>query len=193
MLYLASQSPRRAELLRQIGIKFDIIDGDVDETPVENESPAQTVARLSLQKALKGVQQLADMQPDDWVLASDTLIEIDNQVIGKPESEAHCRQILELLSGKEHQVLSAIALVGKQGDIHQATSYNKIKFRQIRPEEIAQYCQLEEPRDKAGAYAIQGHAAIFIENLQGSYSGVMGLPLYETAQILQKVGFNLLG
>lgn len=193
MLYLASQSPRRAELLRQIGIKFDIIDSDVDETPVEHESPAQTVARLSLQKALKGVQQLADMQPDDWVLASDTLIEIDNQVIGKPESEKHCRQILELLSGKEHQVLSAIALVGKQGDIHQATSYNKIKFRQIRPEEIVQYCQLKEPRDKAGAYAIQGHAAIFIENLQGSYSGVMGLPLYETAQILQKVGFNLLG
>lgn len=193
MLYLASQSPRRAELLRQIGIKFDIIDGEIDEAPIDHESPSQTVARLSLQKAIKGVQQLTNMQSDDWVLASDTLIAIDNRVIGKPESELHCRQILTLLSAQEHQVLSAVALVGKEGEIHQATSYNKIKFRNIRPEEIEQYCQLEEPRDKAGAYAIQGHAAIFIENLQGSYSAVMGLPLYETAQLLQKVGFNLLG
>ena len=193
MLYLASQSPRRAELLRQIGIQFDIIDGDIDETPKENESPAQTVARLSLQKAKKGTQQLPDLQSNDWVLASDTLIAIDDRVIGKPESELHCREILQLLSAREHQVLTAIALVNKQGEIHQATSYNKIRFRNIRPQEIEQYCQLQEPRDKAGAYAIQGRAAIFIENLQGSYSAVMGLPLFETAQLLQKVGFNLLG
>jgi septum formation protein len=192
MLYLASQSPRRAELLRQIGIKFDIIDGDIDETPIEHESPSETVARLSRLKALKGYQQLTNKQPDDWVLASDTLIEIQHRVIGKPESEQHCRQILSLLSGKEHQVLSGIALVGNQGEIHQTTSYNRIKFRNIRPEEIEQYCTLDEPRDKAGAYAIQGKAAIFIEYLQGSYSSVMGLPLYETAQLLQKVGFNLL-
>lgn len=192
MLYLASQSPRRAELLRQIGIKFDIIDGEIDETPIEHESPSETVARLSRQKALKGVQQLTNMQPEDWVLASDTLIEIQGRVIGKPESEQNCRQILSLLSGKEHQVLSAIALVGNQGEIHQTISYNRIKFRNIRPEEIEQYCQLAEPKDKAGAYAIQGLAAIFVENLQGSYSSVMGLPLYETAQLLEKVGFNLL-
>lgn len=192
MLYLASQSPRRAELLRQIGIKFDIIDGEIDETPIEHESPSETVARLSRQKALKGGQQLTNMQPDDWVLASDTLIEIQGRVIGKPESEQNCRQILSLLSGKEHQVLSAIALVGNQGEIHQTISYNRIKFRNIRPEEIEQYCQLAEPKDKAGAYAIQGLAAIFVENLQGSYSSVMGLPLYETAQLLEKVGFNLL-
>ncbi len=192
MLYLASQSPRRAELLRQIGVKFDMINGDIDETPFEHESPSETVARLSLQKALKGYQQLTNIQSGDWVLASDTLIEIQGRVIGKPESEHHCWDILNLLSGKEHQVLTAIALVGNKGEIHQTTSYNRIKFRNIRPEEIEQYCQLEEPRDKAGAYAIQGKAAIFIENLQGSYSSVMGLPLYETAQLLQKVGFNLL-
>ncbi len=192
MLYLASQSPRRAELLRQIGVKFDMINGDIDETPIEHESPSETVARLSRQKALKGYQQLTNIQSDDWVLASDTLIEIQSRVIGKPESENHCREILNLLSGKEHQVLTAIALVGNKGEIHQTTSYNRIKFRNIRPEEIEQYCQLEEPKDKAGAYAIQGKAAIFIENLQGSYSSVMGLPLYETAQLLQKVGFNLL-
>jgi septum formation protein len=268
MLYLASQSPRRAELLRQIGVKFDMINGDIDETPIEHESPSETVARLSRQKAIKGYQQLTNiqgtsknsdffvsarkhrtddcmdaggrvkqdartenrsvydiheeslprersecfgyssteltpqsrkktifrgaLQADDWVLASDTLIEIQGRVIGKPESENHCREILHLLSGKEHQVLTAIALVGNKGEIHQTTSYNRIKFRNIRPEEIEQYCQLEEPKDKAGAYAIQGKAAIFIENLQGSYSSVMGLPLYETAQLLQKVGFNLL-
>jgi septum formation protein len=192
MLYLASQSPRRAELLRQIGIKFDIIDGEIDETPIAHESPSETVARLSLQKALKGYQQLTEIQADDWVLASDTLIEIHDKVIGKPESTQQCRQILELLSGQEHQVLSAIALVGCKGEIHQTTSYNRIKFRNIRPEEIEQYCKLDEPRDKAGAYAIQGKAAIFIEYLEGSYSSVMGLPLYETAQLLQQVGFNLL-
>ncbi len=192
MLYLASQSPRRAELLRQIGIKFNIIDGEIDEIPIEHESPSETAARLSRQKALKGCQQLTNMQSDDWVLASDTLIEIQGRVIGKPESEHNCREILSLLSGKEHQVLSAIALVGKKGEIYQTTSYNRIKFRNLRPEEIERYCHLEEPRDKAGAYAIQGKAAIFIENMQGSYSSVMGLPLYETAQLLQKVGFNLL-
>jgi septum formation protein len=192
MLYLASQSPRRAELLRQIGIKFDIICGEIDETLIEHESPSETVARLSRQKAFKGCQHLTNMQSGDWVLASDTLIEIQGRVIGKPESEQNCREILSLLSGKEHQVLSAIALVGKQGEIHQTISYNRIKFRNIRPEEIEQYCKLAEPKDKAGAYAIQGLAAIFVENLQGSYSSVMGLPLYETAQLLQKVGFNLL-
>jgi septum formation protein len=192
MLYLASQSPRRAELLRQIGVKFDIINGDIDETPVEHESPSETVARLSRQKALKGYQQLSSTHSDDWVLASDTLIEIEDRVIGKPESAHNCQEILSLLSGKEHRVLTAIALVGKQGEIHQTTSYNRIKFRNLRSEEIELYCQLEEPRDKAGAYAIQGKAAIFIENLQGSYSSVMGLPLFETAQLLQKVGFNLL-
>lgn len=192
MLYLASQSPRRAELLQQIGVEFDIIDGDIDETPLQHETPSETVARLSRLKALKGRQQLTHMQADDWVLASDTLIEIQGRVIGKPESEHHCRDILSQLSGQQHQVLSAIALVGKEGEILQTTSYNTIKFRSIRADEIEQYCRLQEPKDKAGAYAIQGRAAIFIEYLQGSYSSVMGLPLYETAQLLQQAGFNLL-
>lgn len=192
MLYLASQSPRRAELLRQIGIKFDIIDSIIDETAHAHETPSELVLRLSREKAQHGRRQLSGMQKGDWVLASDTLIVMNDQVIGKPDSEQHCVQILSLLSGKEHQVFSAVALVGVDGETHDAISCNRIRFRNIRAVEIEQYCQLMEPRDKAGAYAIQGKAAIFIENLQGSYSAVMGLPLFETAQLLQRVGFNLL-
>jgi septum formation protein len=192
MLYLASQSPRRAELLRQIGIKFEIIDGNIDETALQQELPAELVQRLSRLKALQGRQQLTNMKAGDWVLASDTVIVIDDQVIGKPDSEQHCCEILELLSGRQHLVLSAVALVGQQGEIHQAITENRIKFRNIQPEEIQRYCQSPEPKDKAGAYAIQGRGAIFIENLQGSYSAVMGLPLFETAQLLHKVGFSLL-
>jgi septum formation protein len=191
MLYLASCSPRRAELLRQIGIEFDIIDGEIDETARLGETPAQLVSRLSIEKAYAGRDKLGALAADDWVLASDTMIAIDDTIIGKPQSSEDCRKILQQLSARQHEVYSAVALVGAEGDAQHALSVNRIKFRTIRADEIAGYCASEEPMDKAGAYAIQGRAAVFIERLEGSYSAVMGLPLYETEQLLHQVGFRV--
>lgn len=191
MLYLASSSPRRAELLRQIGVKFEIIEASIDESAEPGESARELVNRLCREKALKGRQQLHAMQPGDLVLAADTLIHLHGQLIGKPESEGHCRAILEQLSGQTHQVLSAVALVDASGQLHEKCTSNEITFRHLQDDEIHRYCASDEPHDKAGAYAIQGRAAIFIEHLSGSYSSVMGLPLFETAQLLRQAGYDL--
>lgn len=191
MIYLASSSPRRAELLSQIGVKFDIIRFDIDETPMNGESVAQLVQRLSREKAIQGRKVLSDMQTDDLILAADTLISFQEKVLGKPTSEQHCCSMLRQLSGQQHQVFTAIALINQQGQISEACRTNEIRFRDLDDLEIEQYCQSAEPFDKAGAYAIQGKAAIFIEHLEGSYSAVMGLPLFETARLLQQVGYNL--
>lgn len=190
MIYLASSSPRRAELLNQIKVEFTIVKLDIDETAREAETAEQLVMRLSAEKARKSLQLIPVMTVDDLVLAADTVISLGGQILGKPSSTQHCCRMLTVLSGQTHQVLSAIAVVDSKGRLWQQCSVNEITFRHLEEYEVQQYCQLEEPMDKAGAYAIQGKAAVFIEHLSGSYSSVMGLPLFETAQLLKQAGYS---
>jgi len=191
MIYLASSSPRRAELLAQIGVKFKILRVDIDESAADQESARRLATRLSRQKAEQARQQLGNMQPDDLILAADTLISLEGEILGKPQSCADCEAMLSSLSARQHQVISAVALIDAQGEMTQSCTSNEIVFRSLTTGEIRQYCRSGEPLDKAGSYAIQGFAAIFIEHLSGSYSSVMGLPLFETAQLLQQAGYAL--
>lgn len=193
MLYLASSSPRRAELLRQIGVEFDIIHVDIDESAGKGETIDELVTRLSTEKAIQGLQLVSKLQAHDLILAADTLIGVDGRIIGKPRSKPHCCEILALLSGRTHQVYSAVALAGPQAAVEIASTVSEITFRTLMDEEIMQYCDDVEPMDKAGAYAIQGRAAMFVQHLSGSYSAVMGLPLYETALLLNQAGFSITG
>ena len=192
-MYLASSSPRRTELLKQIGVKFDIIRVDIDESVQQGEPIEHLVTRLSREKAIKGHQLISKMQAPDLVLAADTLIGLDDRIIGKPESSQHCCEILMRLSGRKHQVYSAVALAGADGAVKERLTVNEIAFRALTEREIRQYCDGDEPMDKAGAYAIQGEAAMFIQHLSGSYSAVMGLPLYETALLLDEAGYRITG
>ena len=193
MLYLASSSPRRAELLRQIGVKFDIIDVSIDESAQAGESVENQVIRLSREKALAGRSKLVMMNSGDLVLAADTLIELDGDCVGKPESRKQCAEILKRLSGRQHRVHSAVAAATHEGVVNHRLNTSEIQFRALSSPEINQYCHSPEPMDKAGAYAIQGKAAIFIQHLKGSYSAVMGLALFETAQLLQQAGYKISG
>ncbi len=191
MILLASRSPRRAELLRQIGVEFDILPVDIDESPRPGEEAEALVLRLAEEKARAGLQQCGRLGDADRILSADTLIHLDGEIIGKPADEADCRRILQRLSGRGHEVLSAVALGDASGRISSALSRSLIFFRRLDEDEIRRYCKSEEPRDKAGAYAIQGRAAIFIERIEGSYSGVMGLPLFETAALLREQGIHI--
>ena len=190
MLYLASKSPRRAELLRQIGVKFAIIDIEIDESARDGEAVTDLVQRLSCDKARYAREWCQGMGEDDLILAADTLIHLHGQIIGKPESEQDCRDILQRLSGQTHEVVTAVALIDYQGELEHRVSRNEISFRSLTGAEIEAYCASTEPHDKAGAYAIQGKAAMFIHHMTGSYSAVMGLPLFETAELLQQAGLR---
>ncbi len=184
MLYLASRSPRRAELLRQIGVTFRPLPADIDETPRPDEPPAAYVRRMAEEKARAGLGMLSG---DDGavVLGADTAVILDDRILGKPRDRQDAMRMLAELSGRSHQVISAVSLVGigKQASRLQIST---VRFRALAREEIEAYCRTAEPMDKAGAYAIQGHAAVFVEHLEGSYSGVMGLPLLETWQLLKE-------
>ncbi len=188
-IVLASASPRRQELLRQIGVQFVQQVAEIDETPRDNESPQAYVTRLALEKARAVHARLGD--DGIPVLGADTAVVVDEDILGKPRDRAHAAEMLRKLSGREHRVLSAVALVGK----HEASalSESRVRFRPLDEDEIAAYWRTGEPEGKAGGYAVQGIGAIFIERLQGSYSGVMGLPLYETARLLQEFGIRLPG
>ena len=189
-IYLASASPRRRELLKQIGVRYRLLLVDVDETPIALESPQDYVCRLALEKARAGWQQLEE--PDKRpVLGADTAVVINGQILGKPADKDHAIEMLMSLSGHTHQVMSGLALVDEN---RQKTRINTslVTFRDLSKAECEAYWHTGEPVDKAGSYAIQGRAAMFISDLSGSYSGVMGLPLYETAELLQNVGVNLL-
>ncbi len=180
---LASASPRRQELLRQIGVPFQVVNHQVPETLRDHESAEQFVTRLAREKARDVVRrQPADASP--VVLGADTVVVCDDRILGKPVDGEHALQMLSLLSAREHHVLSAVAVVSRD-HCREALSATKVEFRRLDPAELEAYWQSGEPRDKAGAYAIQGRAAVFVRNLQGSYSGVMGLPLYETAELLE--------
>lgn len=184
-VYLASTSPRRRELLTQIGVDFLVINGDVDERMMWQESPEHYVRRVALAKAMAGWDTLkADWRP---VLAADTAVVLETgQVLGKPENPQQAREFLLQLSAKPHQVLSAVAVVWQQQH-WVALQTNEVHFKQLTEAEIDWYLSTGEGVDKAGGYAVQGLAAMFIKHIRGSYSGVMGLPLFETSQLLQQV------
>ncbi len=185
-LYLASVSPRRAELLRQIGVDFAVIPAEVDERGLDGEASEEQVLRLALAKARTGWAR-GERIHDRPVLGADTLVVLEGTVFGKPRDRADALAMLAALSGRVHAVLSAVALV--RGDVEQARlSVSRVRFRAITAEEAERYWATGEPVDKAGAYAIQGLGAVFVERLEGSYSGVMGLPLFETAELLARFG-----
>ncbi len=158
---------------------------DIDETRAATESPAEYVCRMALTKARIATEQIGGQGEACAVLAADTTIALDGDTIGKPANREQCCKILRQLSGRQHLVLSAVALAVR-GNVASRLSQNQVSFRTLSESEIESYCATEEPMDKAGAYAIQGKAAIFIEHLEGSYSAVMGLPLYETAELLRE-------
>ena len=193
-IYLASRSPRRRELLAQIGVRFHLLlfrarpgeDADVDETPAAGELPMAYVERLARAKAEAGWRRLMQRNlPQAPVLAADTTVALAGRIFGKPSSRDDAAAMLAALSDTEHEVLTAIAL--KLGErLESAVSRSTVRFRKLSAEEIRLYVATGECDDKAGAYAIQGRAARFIVELHGSYSGVMGLPLFETAQLLER-------
>jgi septum formation protein len=200
-IYLASKSPRRRDLLRQIGVHFDALifrsgergeDADVDETPFPDEAVERYVERLALAKAEAGMRRVLwrKMLPRP-VLAADTTLEVDGEIVGKPRDAADAHAILTRLSGRRHRVLTAVA-VSDGERTRSRLSISEVSFRILSEHDIRRYIATSEPFDKAGAYAIQGHAAIFIDEIHGSYSGIMGLPLFETAALLDTFGHPIL-
>ncbi len=179
-VYLASASPRRAELLRQLGVEFRVHPAELDELRLTGERPGAYVERLAAAKAATVHAELAAEVP---VVGADTVVVCEGQVLGKPADSAGAMDMLARLSGKMHEVLSAVAVSDGQST-RTRLSVSKVRFRPTTLEERAAYCVTREPLDKAGAYGIQGLAAAFVEYLEGSYSGVMGLPLFETAELL---------
>lgn len=192
-IYLASQSPRRRELLKQIGVNFGVLllrtnprrAMDVDETPHAGEPPEDYVRRVCRAKAEAGYAALTLRNlPPFPVLAADTAVVLDGKVFGKPDNAEQAAAMLRQLSGCEHQVFSAVAIASDE-HVEAALSVSTVRFAPLDEERIHRYLLTLEYMDKAGGYAIQGHAGAFVEHISGSYSGVMGLPLFETVQLLQ--------
>jgi septum formation protein len=188
-LYLASGSPRRAALLQQIGVAFEVLSVEVDETMVGAEAPADYALRLAMEKARAGWHALPPGRQRP-VLGADTIVIARDKVMGKPADRQQAIEMLMSLSGTTHQVITAVALAGKHEVMCSQCSH--VTFRTLTRRECEAYWDTGEPCDKAGAYAIQGLAAMFITRLDGSYSGVMGLPLYETTELLQTFGIVVL-
>jgi septum formation protein len=187
-LVLASTSPRRRELLAQLGLSFEVLAVEIDERPLAGELPADHVCRLALAKARAGAAQARN----GCVLGADTVVVVDGDILGKPRDAGDAAAMLRRLSGRSHAVVSAVACL--HGVTHGVRlSESDVTFRALTDVEIDAYCATGEPLDKAGAYAIQGRAAAFIRHLQGSYSGVMGLPLFETAELLAAAGIRATG
>lgn len=188
LVCLASVSPRRRELLAQIGVPHIVVGADIDETVQICEAPRDYVVRMARQKALT-VRERGESLP---VLAADTTVVLDDVIYGKPRDREDGLAMLGRLSGRTHAVLTAVALADLHGVAVQL-SVSTVRFRDLSSQECAEYWETGEPRDKAGGYAVQGAAAVFIESLSGSYSGVMGLPLFETAGLLRAAGIPYWG
>ena len=197
-LYLASRSPRRRELLHQIGIDFDTVvfrdgtraDSETDETPLAGERPVDYVERVARAKAIHGLKIVEERRlPMRPVLSADTTLEFNGEIIGKPIDMADATAILHRLSGQTHRVLTGVA-VNHLGHTEYLLSTSEVRFREIDDDEIRHYVMSGEPMDKAGAYGIQGRAGLFVEHLAGSYTGVMGLPVCETGELLKRLGFR---
>ena len=195
-IYLASRSPRRRELLGHIGVKFHLLlfrnrpgaAPDIDESPQPGEEPRDYVMRLARAKAAVGWKRMLERNlPRAPVLAADTTVALEGRIFGKPQDRADAEQMLAALSGKRHEVLTAVALQFDD-EVETALSVSDVQFRSLAQDEIRAYVATGESDDKAGAYAIQGRAALFVAEIRGSQSGIVGLPLYETAQLLQKIG-----
>jgi len=189
-VYLASASPRRKELLDQLGIAHRVIRVSVDESPGSGEAPAALACRLAVAKAERG---LADLRAGGAVvvLGADTIVVSDVAMLGKPRDAAAAEEMLARLSGRTHEVLSAVALAAPDAKTAVRLSSSRVRLRRVSAAERRAYCATREPLDKAGGYAIQGRAAAFVEHLEGSYSGVMGLPLCETAALLSAAGVEV--
>lgn len=186
-LILASASPRRADLLRQLGLSFVQAPTGIDESRQPGEAAAALVERLARNKALAGLRAKAEVALP--VLAADTLVVSNDQVLGKPHSQDHYRAMFEALSGTRHQVLTAVAVAGR-GELRSCVQRSWVTFRSVSRAEVDAYWQTGEPADKAGGYGIQGRAGMFVAHLEGSYSGVMGLPLMETESLLRQAGVD---
>lgn len=183
-LILASASPRRRELLSLFDIDFDVRPADIDETVGEGEVPADYVRRMAREKALA-----MHVRSDGcFVLGSDTAVVLDGEILGKPVDNNEASHMLEALSGREHEVLSAVALVAPDGRIDEHQSVTRVEFADLPGAWIGRYIDSGEPHDKAGAYGIQGAAGVWVRRLSGSYSGVVGLPLFETGELLREAG-----
>lgn len=198
-VYLASRSPRRRELLRQIGVVFEVFQlreaaqrrADIDETPLAGEAPDAYVLRVARDKAQAAAAMIAARRVASRpVLAADTTVVLDDAILGKPADATDAARMLGLLSGRPHRVLTAVA-VARGTDIDTRLSDSQVWFRALAVDEIRRYVATGEPHDKAGAYAVQGRAAAFITRIEGSYSGIMGLPLAETAELLRIHGILL--
>lgn len=197
-LYLASQSPRRLELLRQIGLAPMVLPlrhaqprADVDETPQPGERALEYVRRLAHHKAEAGLMALSGRRlPVMPIVAADTTVTLDGLILGKPEDASEAAMMLRRYSGRSHSVLTAVAVAFRER-IEIAVSESEVRFKTLSEAEITAYVDSHEPYDKAGGYGIQGLAAVFVEHIAGSYSGIMGLPLYETAMLLNDLGFEV--
>ena len=185
-IILASASPRRRELLAQIGVEVMVQSVDIDETQKHNEPVMVYVQRLAMEKAQRGFDTIKNEKRLP-VLGSDTIVEIDGLILGKPENRQQAKKILQQLSAQKHTVHTSVAIVTEEKSII-GTCSSQVLFKTLEDQEIDLYLATGEADDKAGCYAIQGIAAQFIKNINGSFSGVMGLPLYETAQLLQQCG-----
>jgi len=188
VLHLASSSPRRRDILTAMGVPFSHAGVDIDETPVSGEVITDMVQRVTRAKALASDRSGILTVP---VLAADTAVALGDRIFGKPASKEQALAMLASLSGQAHQVLTAVALLAG-GRLQTAISVTQVTFREIHPDEALAYWQSGEPQGKAGAYAIQGRGGIFVESLAGSYSGVVGLPVFETAQLLRAAGISVL-
>ena len=195
-IYLASRSPRRRELLSQIGVRFHLLlfrdqphsDSELDETVLSGESPTAYVERVARAKAQAGWRRIGQRNlPRAAVLAADTTVALDGRILGKPADRKEAAEMLAALSGKRHEVLTAV-VVKHESQVETVVSASEVSFRPLSADEIRRYLATGEADDKAGAYGIQGRAAVFVSELKGSFSGVMGLPLYETAQLLERLG-----
>ena len=185
-LVLASASPRRMDLLRQVGLTPDaVVAAEIDETPLKTETPRQTALRLAIAKAAK----VAETHGDAYVLAADTIVAVGTRILPKVETQAEGRKCLELLSGRAHKVLTAVAVVAPDGRAVKRLVETRLHFKRLTPAEIDAYLQDGEGIGKAGGYAIQGKAGAFVISIQGSYPAVVGLPLYETMNLLTGLGF----
>ena len=182
---LASASPRRVELLRQIGLQFSVRPSDIDERLIDAERPEDYVRRLAVEKA--SVQSAQDQ----IVIAADTIVLIDDSILGKPADQTQGLDMLMRLSGRSHQVMTGVALTGPGGLITQ-TVVSTVRLKAFDRSFAERYWSTGEPKDKAGSYGVQGLGAVFVEHLEGSYSNVMGLPLFETAQMLETMGVRII-
>ncbi len=186
-VFLASTSPRRKELLAQLGVDFDVISIEVDETPHQFEKPVDYVQRVTKDKAQAGQRNLTDSAA--IVVAADTSVIVNETILGKPDSLSQAKQMLKMLSGHTHQVLTAVAVASSMG-VSIKLNTSRVTFAEISEDELDWYVATNEGMDKAGSYAVQGLAARFIERIEGSYSGIMGLPLRETGLLLERAGYS---